>query len=354
MAELTADGLNEVMESVADSVQPWSESGFVFVGHLQDAVRNHGRVDLMKCGQEQDSTKVAVKRMPTKWVRPRPREFQESYPSASEKPWMDIGIVRYLNTVRFPFACDHLGVFRDEETTYVVTSLASEGDLFGWCDCDPGPGLAREDIMRPFAAQMFSAVRLLHRIGIAHRDLSLENILLTANSDGTFSIKLIDFGMCTLDRMCRKEIRGKQSYQAPEMHLEEEYDSFLTDSFALGVVLYAMGAQDYPWTSTKRHACKLYEYVHMYGLRRFLTKRKLRKGSGEMLSEVFSEPFTELLEGLLDKSSSRRVCMGEACFEAHHASPLSNGSDMRPRRSVWEMRWMEGCDDSCRDLLKNS
>lgn len=351
MVHLTAGGLNEAMERVAGGVAPWSRAGFVFVDTLQDAVRNHGRVDLMRSSKDKDSAKVAVKRMPNKWVRHGPLEFQETYPTASERPWVDISIVRHLNSVGFPFACDHLGVFRDEEMTYVVTSLASEGDLFSWCDRDPEPGLAREEVMRSLAAQMFSAVRALHDIGIAHRDLSLENILLNTNPDGTLSIKIIDFGMATLDRMCRKEVRGKQSYQAPEMHLDEEYDGFLTDSFALGVVLYAMAAQDYPWTSTKRHACKLYEYVHMYGLRRFLSKRKLRKGSGQLLLDVFSQPFVELLEGLLDRDARQRACLGEACFEGG-GSLLSWGSGKSQRRSAWDMRWMEGCEDSCRELLK--
>lgn len=33
------------------------------------------------------------------------------------------------------------------------------GDLFTWCDADPGPGTAREAVMLPIVGQIFVAVR---------------------------------------------------------------------------------------------------------------------------------------------------------------------------------------------------
>ena len=31
--------------------------------------------------------------------------------------------------------------------------------------------------------------------------------------------------------------------------------------FALGVSVFAMAVQDYPWTSTKKSSCQLFEYI---------------------------------------------------------------------------------------------
>jgi serine/threonine protein kinase len=169
-------------------------------------------------------------------------------------------------------------------------------------------------------------VRTLHDMGIAHRDLSLENILLTDLGGGEMRIRIIDFGMATLHRTCKKEVRGKQSYQAPEMHSESQYDAFMADGFALGVVLFAMAVQDYPWTSTKRNACQLFEYITAFGFQKFLKKRKLRKGNGEHLSEVFSPELAELLEGLLQADAANRLTLGESCYEA--------------RKSIWDMTWI--------------
>jgi len=326
---LTGAQLTEVMDDVSRRVKDWEQGGFTLVKQLQEAVRNHGRVELMRSPASEGSKLVAVKRMPTKWVRNSPSEFAEYYPAASERPWYDIGIVRKLNLVGFPYACTLMGVFRDQDTTFVASSLATEGDLFGWCDRDPPPGLAREEIMQPLVGQMFSAVRWLHNLGIAHRDLSLENILLTDTGSDGLQVKVIDFGMASLTQKVRREVRGKQSYQAPEMHMEPEYDTFLADIFALGVVLFAMAAQDYPWTSTKRNACQLYEYVSLFGFRKFLEKRRLRKGNGEHLIEVFSPAFVDLLDGLLEVDAKERLTLGEVCFG-------------KERKSVWNMKWTEG------------
>lgn len=318
--------LDMTLHELARGVKPWNKGGgIVFIKTLQDAVRNHGRVDLMETG----STKIAVKRMPNRWMRVGPKEFREQYPTASERPWHDLGFVKQLNTRGFPYCCELLGVFRDDTHSYVQTTFATEGDLFGWCDCEPKPGKAREDVMMPLVVQVFTGVRWIHAIGISHRDLSLENILLTRDDAGKLQVKIIDFGMGTLKRWCTKEVRGKQSYQAPEMHGDEEYDAFLTDTFALGVVVFAMAVQDYPWISTKKGSCQLYEYVKAFGFLKLLERRKLRKGSGERLIEVLSEPMTQMLGGLLQVNAQDRAVLGEPCWE-------------ESRQNVWDMAWLRG------------
>eukprot|EP00425_Heterocapsa_triquetra_P002792 CAMPEP_0195055252 /NCGR_PEP_ID=MMETSP0448-20130528/3955_1 /TAXON_ID=66468 /ORGANISM="Heterocapsa triquestra, Strain CCMP 448" /LENGTH=390 /DNA_ID=CAMNT_0040084879 /DNA_START=66 /DNA_END=1238 /DNA_ORIENTATION=- len=324
MPVVTKARIEASMFEVSSGAGAWDPRRFKMQKTLQEAIRNHGRVDLMTF----DGNMVAVKRMPTRWVKANPKEFNLKYPTSSEQPWYDMALVRELNTLGCPYVCDLIGVFRDHEETFVVSSLCTEGDLFGWCDQEPAPGKEREALMPPIVSQMFTAVRWLHELGIAHRDLSLENILLTKLPSGEYQLKLIDFGMSTLQRTCRHEVRGKQSYQAPEMHEEDEYDTFLADEFAIGVVLFAMAAQDYPWTATKRGSCQLYEYVSMFGLKRFLEKRKLRKGNGEHLIEIFSPALTQTLEGLLEIQPRSRATMGESMYrsKAQH-------------RSVWDMQW---------------
>jgi len=168
--------------------------------------------------------------------------------------------------------------------------------------------------------------------------LSLENILLTqsAGEPGGLQVKIIDFGMATMQRFVRNEVRGKEAYFAPEMHVPHEcMDTFLADSFALGVVLFAMASQDYPWTSTRPNKCGLFQYVSMFGLRRFLERRPLRNGGGEKLAEVFSGEFVEVIEGLLRKEPRGRMSLGESCLEG--GSPKAEGA----RQSVWATEWMK-------------
>jgi serine/threonine protein kinase len=327
---ITPTQLEASMMGCASEVKLWDGTSFTSVQRLQEAVVNGGFVDMMRSSEELGSRLVAVKRMPNSWVTPGPREFKEQNPTARERPWYDIGIVRELNKLKYAHVCELVGVYRDFKHTYVVTSLATEGDLFGWCEGEPAPGPQREAVMKPLAAQIFVAVRHLHELGVAHRNLSLENIVLTDPGGAEPpQIKLIDFGMCTLRRMCQKEVRGKQSYQAPEMHTDQTYDLFLTDDFAVGVVLFAMAAQDYPWASTAGNACKHFEFVRLFGLRKLLEQRTVSKGNGEHLIEVFSPAFVDVVEGLMQIAPAERFSLGEACFS-------SEG-----RRSAWEPKWLD-------------
>lgn len=69
----------------------------------------------------------------------------------------------------------------------------------------PSPGVQRELLIRPVASDLLDAVRWLHDLGVAHRDLSMENVLL-AREEGGLRPKLIDFGMATLSRETRGEV----------------------------------------------------------------------------------------------------------------------------------------------------
>ncbi|CAK0844077.1 unnamed protein product [Prorocentrum cordatum] len=167
VASLTPSLLRERMDASAADVLPWDSHRFRRVKQLQDAKRNHGCVELMRQG----STFVAVKKMPTRWIRRSPSEFDAVNPHSSERPWVDVGLVRILNEIQFPYCVKLLGVFVDRDNTYVASSLASEGDLFAWCDRDPKPGPKREAAMYPLVEQIFAGVRRLHDLGVAHRDL---------------------------------------------------------------------------------------------------------------------------------------------------------------------------------------
>lgn len=349
---ITPQDLEVTLSDLATNAKPWKDGEFKFIKTLQDAVRNHGRVDLMDAAGSSGGPEnlIAVKRMPNRWMRTGPKEFKEQYPSASERPWFDLAFIKQLNMRGLPYVCDFIDILRDDGHTYVGMALATEGDLFGWCDCEPRPSAEREDVMRPLVVQMFTAVQLIHSLGIAHRDLSLENILLTRDERGELLVKVIDFGMGTLTRVVAKEIRGKQSYQAPEMHLDEEYDGFLTDAFALGVVVFAMSVQDYPWISTKRNTCQLFEYVSTYGLIKLLERRKLRKGKGEHLVEVLTKGLTEMLVALLAVKSQDRAALGEPCWAQAHEGRSPSRDVMSARKSgklslrmsVWDMEWLSG------------
>lgn len=307
----------------SSEVCSWLPSRFESIRKLQDATRNRGQVFLMR--DTVDDKLVAVKQMPTRWVRSSHTDFVIEHPSETEMPWQDVGSIRFLNNVGYPYACNLLGVYRDDASTYVVTSFATEGDLFSWCEAGVAPGLEREVVVQPLARQIMESVQQLHDLSIVHRDLSLENILMTSEGGG-LHIRIIDFSMASTSRRFRNCVRGKASYQAPELHTDHEYDAFLSDAFSLGVTLYAVLLKDYPWLSTRPGGCKCFEYVRKHGFRSYLSKRKLRN-SNARVSEFISEPLKRLLEGLLAIDPAERLTLGERNWETG-------------RRSVWDESWM--------------
>ncbi|CAE7444848.1 CaMKI [Symbiodinium natans] len=224
-----------------------------------------------------DNRLVAVKIMPNRWVGTSHTNFVIDHPSETELPWQDLGCVRFLNDVGFPYACELLGVYRDVEHTYVVTTFATEGDLFSWCEGGVAPGHEREIVVQPIARQLMEGIQQLHDFGIVHRDLSLENVLMTKTDSDVHIIKIIDFSMASTARSFRNCIRGKASYQAPELHTDQEYDAYLTDAFSVGVTLYAVLLKDYPWLSTRPGGCKCFEYVKKHGFRA-CPRRNMRLG----------------------------------------------------------------------------
>mmetsp|Transcript_9316 Transcript_9316/g.26803 ORF Transcript_9316/g.26803 Transcript_9316/m.26803 type:complete len:421 (-) Transcript_9316:112-1374(-) len=312
---ITQRGLEKAANAASLQAQPWEKERFAHLKDVQDAANNHGKVVLVR-DKACDGQLVAAKRMPTKWVRRSPADFNQQFPRAFEKPWVDIGLVRILNALQYPYACRLHGVFQSGAETVVATAFCSGGDLFDWAFRDdlPGPGLAREAQMRPIVAQLVRAVQWLHDLGVAHRDLSLENVVLE-RSGSEEHVKLIDFGMATTERTVRREARGKLVYQAPEVHTNRSVDCFLVDSFAIGVILFVMSVMDYPWASTQHRKCHLYDYVRAFGLRRYLTKRRLRRGGADApLHDALSRDLVDLIEALLQPEPRKRACLGEQAF----------------------------------------
>lgn len=326
------------LHSAFDSskVLPLEEGRFELVKKLSDASRNRGVVQLMR--DRKFARDVAVKQMPNSWIRSSHESFTAVHPTEAELPWQDIGCTYFLNSVGFGPVCKLHGVYRDATQTYVMQSFASGGDLFQWCQSGVKPGPERESEVVPLVLQVLHGVKRLHDIGICHRDLSLENILVTHPQDGNpasaLEIRIIDFGMASSGRMFKNCVRGKASYQAPEQHMADKfYDAFLADSFSIGVTLYAMLMKDYPWLSTKPGGCKCFEHVQKNGFLSYCSKRKVRD-STDRVGETMTDALKQFLERLLHLDPAQRLTLGEKDWP--------DGS----RRSVWDEPWVQRMQES--------
>ena len=99
-------------------------------------------------------------------------------------------------------------------------------------------GKVKEKRARKFGRQLASALDYCHRNSIVHRDLRIENILLSEAGD----IKITDFSLSTLfaPRGHLKAFCGKSYFPAPELLEAREYTGPEVDVWSFGIVLYIL------------------------------------------------------------------------------------------------------------------
>ncbi|KAE8885745.1 hypothetical protein PF003_g30095 [Phytophthora fragariae] len=126
--------------------------------------------------------------------------------------------------------------FHQHDCLYLVTEYCAHGDLYTHLTTTTPSGSMDECTSVHFMRQILTGVDFLHRqLGIAHRDLSLENVLM---HDG--ECKISDFGLSVgVGTRCQGPA-GKAYYMAPEVVAGGEYDPVKADIWSLGVMWFIL------------------------------------------------------------------------------------------------------------------
>ncbi|WP_434479336.1 serine/threonine-protein kinase [Gemmatimonas sp.] len=114
------------------------------------------------------------------------------------------------------------------------------------------------DIAADILGQAADALQAAHDLNMLHRDIKPDNIMLGLRSDGTFMVKLVDFGIArTMDSSNTRVTRtgfaiGTPQYMSPEQLAGDTLDP-RSDQYALALVaFYALtGKQAFPAESSK-------------------------------------------------------------------------------------------------------
>ncbi|KAK5108404.1 hypothetical protein LTR62_008360 [Meristemomyces frigidus] len=140
-----------------------------------------------------------------------------------------------VTLVDHPYICGMRDVLRTNYHWYMLFEYVNGGQML---DYIISHGRLKEKQARKFGRQIASALDYCHRNSIVHRDLKIENILISKNGD----IKIIDFGLSNLfsPRSHLKTFCGSLYFAAPELLQAKQYTGPEVDVWSFGIVLYVL------------------------------------------------------------------------------------------------------------------
>lgn len=180
--------------------------------------------------------------------------------------------------------------FTEEGYLFIILEYCSNGSLKDMIQRD---GPLPWSWMKAHCREMGEAIQLCHNMGIAHRDIKAENVLI----DVYGRPKLADFGL-GLDVEKGGSITstdGSLPYSPPEFFRSLNHDPFKSDIWALGITFYYMATGYLPWRSRMRA-----------DLIREITSASLFLDENEI-----GKPMKKLLSRMLDCDPAERPTMNE-------------------------------------------
>ena len=183
---------------------------------------------------------------------------------------------------------------------YIVTEYCKKGELFSYIK-----NVYNEKQLSVLFYQVFSGLVYLHEKKILHRDLKLENIMVSEiekdviTGEEYFWIKIIDFGTAKIFEKNRaeKEIIGSSYYIAPEV-LKQRYNE-KCDTWSVGVILYMTLVGTAPFDGKTDND--------------IIKKIKIGKYNKNDLRFIeHSEEVKDLVNKLLEKNIDKRLSAKEA------------------------------------------
>ena len=187
------------------------------------------------------------------------------------------------------------GHFEDSEMIYLVLQYIPGRDCSKFFKHKLPSKLQTKSMMR----QMIEAVTYLHKKGIVHRDIKLENILV----DKHYNIKMIDFGLSAIKETefdILHDTLGTLRYTAPELIKGEGYNESV-DIWGLGVIFFMLLTGEFPFngsskTSIFRRIQEKTLHFSKYDLDKkevYLLKSMLTKDPEKRIEidDILSDPF---------------------------------------------------------------
>jgi serine/threonine protein kinase len=146
--------------------------------------------------------------------------------------------IEVLKMCQHPNIVGLIDLFENNDYYYIVLEYMQGGDLFDYNE--QRNFKMSEDRVKQIAYQLGQAIKYLHNYGIVHRDLKLENVMMS-DSLAKSVPKLVDFGLAKMigPNETANEPFGTLGYVAPEVLKKEPY-SYSCDVWSWGCIIFAM------------------------------------------------------------------------------------------------------------------
>ena len=208
--------------------------------------------------------------------------------------------INILKTLSHPNIVKIYEFFDSPLNYYIVTEFCKKGELFSYIKNE-----YNERQLSVLFYQVFSGLVYLHEKKILHRDLKLENIMVSeierdiVTEEEYFWIKIIDFGTAKIFEKNRAEkaVIGSSYYIAPEV-LNQRYNE-KCDTWSIGVILYMTLVGSAPFDGITDD-----EIINRIKIGRY------NKSDSRYLEH--SEEVRDLVSKLLEKDISKRLSAKEA------------------------------------------
>ena len=257
---------------------------------------------------KQSSSKVAIKIYD---------KFKLLTPNRKKNAEREIKILTRLN---HPNIVKLYKTVENNKSLNLIMEYVNGCSLMAYLKQKPNKRL-EESEARSIFRQIIEALDYCHSLGISHRDIKLENILI----DPQHCIKLIDFGFstCFSNEKKVKLFCGTPSYMSPEIVTKQESHGPPSDIWAAGILLFVLLSGSFPFKAP--HSKDLYV--------------KIQKASF-LMPGYFSSDASSLIRAMLNtdplKRPSAKIIMECAWFK--EKGMVKNNSMAERQKEVPQIR----------------
>ena len=202
---------------------------------------------------------------------------------ARELLYNEVLILRYLD---YPGILKFIDFFNSKSKLYIVMEHINGVELLA----KAGDDKLNEEELQKVVFQLLKILRYIHSVGVVHRDIKLENIMITKMHE----VVLIDFGLSAFSfpSGIMKDPCGTFIYSAPEIVLKQGYN-FSVDMWSLGVVIFILVTGKPPFYDHERS--KVLEQII-----------ELEPNFQDKVWVNYSSHILDFIKSLLDKNPNRR------------------------------------------------